>query len=1675
MYEDDYQFLYEYPINYSNINRRLRKIICNNEVCHAITETGLVFSWGHDIYHKGTLGLGNNIYQVNTPVLNKYLSKHLIFDISLSEEHCAAIDFNNCMYTWGLGTNGELGYYDEEEKIVFVPNKVICNNKPFLVEKIKCGKHYTAGITNDGIPFLFGNNNNNNNENNIIFFTLEKNFEFNNTIAKEVYCGDNYIIILLEKEKLLIYNFNEGLFEIMLNKDNDKNIIISKVNVIDKNFYVLDERNKKLYEFVYQSRNYSKPLNIKDFYLTEYEINKDVKLSIIEMPFFVKFLFFWIECSENQKKNFISEKSKIFQKISDKDINCFKFKNSKGPYINENFLFGNKNKIELKKVEYKNIYKNRRINIFSKGDLIKNHNKNNDFKFFDDKNEIIIDSNEEYLNLPISKNYGNKNDIKDKKNNFIDFENINMKNEYKTINNEKDFNKISNKRNSKRFISLEGTRRKNSVSIDRNRTLRAINEYPNEDNNETVYSKCTNNKNIMKKSNSFLIQNKEFFNNTLENSNKSNKYMNIAPKRNKKRSSSQIKNEEINSKTINKEEENEFDNILRNINNRKLMINHQINLEDQVPNTKKILSKLGRTKSKTEMLIKELHETFFGKENKRNNLYNYYRNNYIRNTSINKEETKEENKNENKDKKIFELSKNQNEIKIIENNLDEEKVQNQINNLNYAKKKEIEIDINKVLGIEKNKFKKINKKESINENEKTMDKNEKTMDEKEKLQLKLEKEKLVKEIEEMKNKKEEEELIFKEKLEKETELEKDLIEKELREKLEIEYKEKYEKEIKENLEQRKNFVITSEINKFIKGNENMNENKINSNKINGYKFIPERLKTENENEFVMKGIDKKNYNLTISNKQEINIENHLNQNNIKEKKNINNNNDELNLNIEDITSTRDIIFENNNIFNNNISQKIDSLISPISPQTLNESKLLSKNGTNRDSQQSVTISNFLQNNNINQNKKEEINREEKDENSLKFLIEENNDKKSVINNMIIHKEKEESFENSNLSEKNQEKEYYNLKEQESRENEPEIILELDSAKKKLNMNRKEKSKGKNHIKEIIEEKQELESLEDTNKSKNKTKAKYIINEDNKKEDKSLIQIAEVSNSNMKHISTFDQNIISTIRKFEPKELEDITSSLRFFSNRSENIISSFGNKNNNMLTSERNNILNFNISNNNSNLKPYNGLDGKAKNIQDLNNLNFSKNINENIKDQKMKIDDLEQSKLLTEMSDNNKKDELQNQIKNKLFKLKSRDELNSVLYEINKEDKNSLDDSLYFLLEDDSPLVNKNLTNKNEIHLIKVKNNKITELNLGNNLVLNNNKTNNNKNQIFNNKLKFLRNYNLRNKESFQNYHTVSEKQGLIEKNISLDKNESKNLMKTNIIRGIKLKKNKNKSYGKQNSKKLKKKIGIIEQIKKEQYEKKQQIIYNTFNNRNKIILTNNNVSPYINLKPQNYSKNSIANIGYNNMFHYEPGLIPININMNMNIMHDENHIKTNNENNNFNKSKEEISNIKLNHTIQKDKESFIILRKKYLDFLIKVYGNDNIPNNKEKEKMDDKFLKGLINNEIPIENINLNLMKCSSDMKNFIGESLENFKLQQIKEKIPKINDNNLLYLNTNNNEKMQLDYDEDIKDKSNILEPIELDKSNNYNLYFRKSFVESLSGIKNENKFLKSENNK
>ena len=111
-------------------------------------------------------------------------------------------------------TNNKLNNKSKEknEKKVCEPIRISMNKKPFLVNKVKCGKYYTAGINNKGIPFLFGNKttDNYNTNNEIIFFSFNNNMNYN-LVAKDIYCGEYFIIIHLEHNQILIYSFNDGL------------------------------------------------------------------------------------------------------------------------------------------------------------------------------------------------------------------------------------------------------------------------------------------------------------------------------------------------------------------------------------------------------------------------------------------------------------------------------------------------------------------------------------------------------------------------------------------------------------------------------------------------------------------------------------------------------------------------------------------------------------------------------------------------------------------------------------------------------------------------------------------------------------------------------------------------------------------------------------------------------------------------------------------------------------------------------------------------------------------------------------------------------------------------------------------------------------------------------------------------------------------------------------------------------------------------------------------------------------------------------------------------------------------------------------------------------------------------------------------------------------------------
>ena len=91
---------------------------------------------------------------------------------------------------------------------------------------------------------------------------------------------------------------------------------------------------------------------------------------------------------------------------------------------------------------------------------------------------------------------------------------------------------------------------------------------------------------------------------------------------------------------------------------------------------------------------------------------------------------------------------------------------------------------------------------------------------------------------------------------------------------------------------------------------------------------------------------------------------------------------------------------------------------------------------------------------------------------------------------------------------------------------------------------------------------------------------------------------------------------------------------------------------------------------------------------------------------------------------------------------------------------------------------------------------------------------------------------------------------------------------------------------------------------------------------------------------------------------------------------------------------------------------------------------------------------------------------------MKAFLIESLKNFKLNQMKEKIKLIKGekesiSNIELTKSNLLNLIQVDYDDDDNHENrNVLEPIELEKSG---IYFRKFFVDSLRESSHNNYYV------
>ena len=154
-------------------------------------------------------------------------------------------------------------------------------------------------------------------------------------------------------------------------------------------------------------------------------------------------------------------------------------------------------------------------------------------------------------------------------------------------------------------------------------------------------------------------------------------------------------------------------------------------------------------------------------------------------------------------------------------------------------------------------------------------------------------------------------------------------------------------------------------------------------------------------------------------------------------------------------------------------------------------------------------------------------------------------------------------------------------------------------------------------------------------------------------------------------------------------------------------------------------------------------------------------------------------------------------------------------------------------------------------------------------------------------------------------------------------------------------------------------------------------------------------------------------------------------------------------------------LENKLLKAKLEEEENSYKLIREKYLEYLKTTFKGEEPKHTKEEDDINDNLLRSLVKNEIPIENENLDSLKCTNDMKSFLLESINNFKLSQMKEKANQMNFNDTINKESKNNfiGLIQLDYVDDndnSKDNANIFEPMELETGSNINL--RKSFVKS-----------------
>ncbi len=148
--------IYKPELNEYLSDKYINDICCGG--CHSLvlTNSGEVYAWGeNDCGQIGNERRGQNECQLIPIKLNGFSNEKIVM-ISCGDWYSMALTESGLVFSWGSNRSGQLGHNNKKE-FISKPTIVSLNNE-ISIKKISCGQSHSLLLSSDGHIYWFGSN-----------------------------------------------------------------------------------------------------------------------------------------------------------------------------------------------------------------------------------------------------------------------------------------------------------------------------------------------------------------------------------------------------------------------------------------------------------------------------------------------------------------------------------------------------------------------------------------------------------------------------------------------------------------------------------------------------------------------------------------------------------------------------------------------------------------------------------------------------------------------------------------------------------------------------------------------------------------------------------------------------------------------------------------------------------------------------------------------------------------------------------------------------------------------------------------------------------------------------------------------------------------------------------------------------------------------------------------------------------------------------------------------------------------------------------------------------------------------------------------------------------------------------------------------------------------------------